>query len=433
MQKTPNKQLIFIPMLLIICFGCAISRYSDKDDKLADASHFYHKGNKELSMDNPHKAIEIYSKGLSKNPKFVNLYISRAIAYFMIGELYNSQHDLLYALKLQPDNFDANKWLGKIYYYQGDIRQAYSYFKKIGTSNLKSRDDLYWYNLIRESFFKLHMDAANLALENHDFESAKKEFESCRLIKPEDSEPICRLCELYLIREEPWNSLKLLKSLDVLESPCLIKNRSLTNFNLANFTKAYSDLKLMKEKYPDNQALRELQKQLNSKSNLQLYEKFNAIKNSEFTTREDIAFLIAIRILPFVDLTSTKKVIVTDIDDNPFRKYISIVILKGLMDVYPNHTFNPSVHVKRHDFAMIIDNLIRNVSLDTEKYSNKQTNMGFSDLSPDSNYYDSALNILKIGLLKPFDDGTFRGSADVKGNDTIYCFEKITEFLLQKL
>jgi tetratricopeptide (TPR) repeat protein len=71
-----------------------------------------------------HEAIEIYSKGLEKNPDHAMLYRHRGHRYISIREFDKGVKDLEAAAKLNDKSFDIWYHLGLGYYLKGDFAKA---------------------------------------------------------------------------------------------------------------------------------------------------------------------------------------------------------------------------------------------------------------------------------------------------------------------
>src|SRR5437899_11793038 len=80
------------------------------------------------------------------------------------------------------------------------------------------------------------------------------------------------------------------------------------------------------------------------------------------TTPEKIAEII-VKYFPQILEHRQNQQIVTDVDEAWAREEIQIVVDTGLMDIFPNHTFEPSALTTRGEFAVAMARLIRLLGL----------------------------------------------------------------------
>jgi tetratricopeptide (TPR) repeat protein len=145
---------------------------------------------------------------------------------------------------------------------------------------------------------------------------------------------------------------------------------------------------------------------------------FRAIENSPTVTRAQVAALLGIR-LPALLRAAPKRpaALVTDIGGQWAAPWISSVLDAGVMEAYPNHTFQPQGQVRRADFAAIVSRTLALASvLDPPRAKNWQRDhVSFSDLQPSHPAFDAASRAVGARVLTTTADGAFEPTRPVTG------------------
>jgi len=84
---------------------------------------------------------------------------------------------------------------------------------------------------------------------------------------------------------------------------------------------------------------------------LAMPEEYRAIEEAPGISRADLAALLAVRVPALRGRGTEDARVVVDISGSWAREYIAAVVALGIMDPYPNHTFQPAAVVRRVDLA----------------------------------------------------------------------------------
>jgi len=439
MKKKRKINLFRITLfILILTIACVATKDQIIDEKIKDSKeehssdYYFRKGNKELKQERTEQAIEFYSKGIDIDKSNWKIFLSRGIAYFKIDEYDKSWSDFMRVLHLNPGNRTSKKWLGKIHFMRGNFDEAYSNFIELGRENFTTEDDLKFYKLVRDSAYRYHLSEAENAIKLRDHEKSIHEFKTCRWIKPDDPEPTCRLAELYLNNNEPWVSYKILESYTGAENPCILYFEVLTNYELADQDSAIEKINGLKQKYPESDYIQKLMDRFQSVSKNKITVLYNEISRSSSLTKGELAFLIAIKILPQLHFTKDESIVVTDIGDSSLKEYIYLVINTDLMSLYPNHTFKPSKIIIRREFVIIVEHLMKKSGINPRDYIGLEPYINCSDLTVESIYYQPAQDLLRMGFIDLFNDNTFRSEETITGLEAVSCLDKLRRILLKR-
>ena len=84
---------------------------------------------------------------------------------------------------------------------------------------------------------------------------------------------------------------------------------------------------------------------------LAMPQEYRAIADAPRVTRADLAALLAVRVQALRRAGAGEPRVAVDITGSWARDQVARVLALGLMDVYPNHTFQPGAIVRRVDLA----------------------------------------------------------------------------------
>ena len=85
---------------------------------------------------------------------------------------------------------------------------------------------------------------------------------------------------------------------------------------------------------------------------------FQAIPGAAAVTRGELAAVVGVRLGTVLDAASPTQVVVTDIRDHWAREWVARVIRAGVIDEFPNHTFQPQAPLRRVELAGAVRRVI---------------------------------------------------------------------------
>ena len=149
-------------------------------------------------------------------------------------------------------------------------------------------------------------------------------------------------------------------------------------------------------------------------------EPFREIKSTQALTREQLAALI-IRYFPQVAEFRQNPQIVTDTQGSWARTEVQVVVGVGLIDPFPNHTFQPSAPVTRGEFALAIARLARLLSVSPST----ATPIPVSDLDSSNGLYPEIQLVVSHGLMALDSAGNFSINGEVSGEGAVPAVERL--------
>jgi hypothetical protein len=157
-------------------------------------------------------------------------------------------------------------------------------------------------------------------------------------------------------------------------------------------------------------------------------EEYRSIEASPDITRAQLAALIGVR---FGDLLRRSRpaggVVVTDTRGNWAAPWILAVTRAGVMDPFPNHTFQPSGIVRRVDLASAVSRLLNLIGAEKPKLAARwrDPRPRFTDLSPAHLAYPAAARSVSAGVLDMLENNTFQLTRAVSGTEALAAIKRL--------
>jgi tetratricopeptide (TPR) repeat protein len=129
---------------------------------------------------------------------------------------------------------------------------------------------------------------------------------------------------------------------------------------------------------------------------------YHAIADATGVTRGELAALIGVRLEKFVGSVKQRAtVLVTDTRAHWAAPWIIAVTRTGIMEAYPNHTFQPNAVVRRGDFARVAARILTLIGQRAPAIAERwrQARAKFSDLAPGHLHYPAASTSVAAGVL----------------------------------
>jgi hypothetical protein len=123
--------------------------------------------------------------------------------------------------------------------------------------------------------------------------------------------------------------------------------------------------------------------------------------------------------------------VVTDTRDHWATSWIFAVTRAGVMEAYPNHTFQPDEIIRRNDFARVVGQMLaliaqRQPSAARQWQSSRREipDVGAAHLN-----YEAVSASVSSGVLPLYDDGTFQLSRPVTGAEAVAAVDRLEKLL----
>lgn len=162
---------------------------------------------------------------------------------------------------------------------------------------------------------------------------------------------------------------------------------------------------------------------------------YQSIGTSPTVTRAQLAALFGVRLDELLKGAPRRNaVVLTDTRDNWASPWIQSVSRAGVMDPFPNHTFQPESVVRRGDLALAVTRALSLIATGggsaedprlAASWSNSRRQ--FPDLSPGHLSYPAASAAVDAGVMQTADDGSFQLQRPATGAEALAAVRKLEE------
>jgi tetratricopeptide (TPR) repeat protein len=159
-----------------------------------------------------------------------------------------------------------------------------------------------------------------------------------------------------------------------------------------------------------------------------LPDEYRSIPQTKELTRAQLAALVAVRLDHLVKgARSSDAAFITDTRGGWAEDFILRVARAGVMEVYPNYTFQPGVPVRRGELASVVSRLLTILAGARPALADRWRNpqYAFSDLPPGHLSYPAAALAVTSGVMPALEGNTFQLSRVVTGAEAIAAVERI--------
>jgi len=157
---------------------------------------------------------------------------------------------------------------------------------------------------------------------------------------------------------------------------------------------------------------------------------YREIEQAATVTRAQLAALIGVRLGALVNRAPHRNTaVITDTRRSWAVAWIIPVARAGFMEVYSNHTFQPSATVRRGDLAFAVSQILGVIAAENPRLGTAWRNARrqFPDLSPGHLRYPSAAVAVEAGVMQTVENGAFQLSRPVTGEEAVTAMNRLVE------
>ena len=155
---------------------------------------------------------------------------------------------------------------------------------------------------------------------------------------------------------------------------------------------------------------------------------YKTIEQSPAITRAQLAALLGVRLEDLLHRSrATSAPVITDTRGNWAAPWIVSVTRAGVMEVFPNHTFQPNTVVRRGDLAHAVSQVLARIAIEKPKLAVKwrDPRPRFPDVSPAHLSYPAAARAVSSGVMDTLDGGTFQLTRPVSGAEAMQVVDRL--------
>ncbi|MGB7296730.1 MAG: tetratricopeptide repeat protein [Candidatus Aminicenantales bacterium] len=332
------------------------------------------------------------------------------------------------AVEESPGSLLAHLGLAQLYQKIGNEDKIFNELREV----LKIEPTNFWAKEIYESLktqkTELAIETARAAIARGDTGSGKESYLRALHYSPESIPAHLALARLYRDEDRLSNALVHMKAASSIEPD----NIGILNAYAETLAEA-GDYEQSLEIYQkilgldtgNKQAQERIENLKNRLGIVEIPSLYNEIPLARAITREDLAALLAVKLKDVLGDTSSQPPIMIDISTSWASKFIIKATSLRLLEVHPNHAFQPKRPVNREELAMTLLKVIHHLEGQGHKFIPQipLEMIQIRDIAPDHYSYRTISQILSYQVMELYPDKTFRPDLTVSGADAVRTFD----------
>jgi tetratricopeptide (TPR) repeat protein len=359
------------------------------------------------------RAVARYEKLLRRHPASLAARTGLAYARLRAGEIPLAQSAFLDVLAKRPEDVPALVGMGSTAVRNGDTEGAVALYKRAAVAAPEDPVVRKRLAALKLQVTERRMLEAQAALERKDEDAAIVAYRRALDVAPEVAGVRLALAELLASRGERPAAIELLEADASGERQTLLALGALLEQE-KEYARALDVYTRLLAHGPGDQEARAGQRRAREGvESMAMPQEYQAIPEAARVSRADLAALFAVRVPALRRSGAGEPRVAVDISGSWARDQIARVLALGLMDLYPNHTFQPGAVVRRVDLARAAAR-----TLDLLKWPAGAAPAP-ADMSRAHLDWDVVERVLAAGLMGLSADGAFEPWRPVSGRETI--------------
>lgn len=384
-----------------------------------------------LREGNAGKAEKILSRFTVENPLY---YPGMGYAAYLRQDIPGAERYFLAAVEAFPELLLGHVGLAEIYLEtdRGDL--AFTELREV----LKSDPEHHWarpqFERIRERKTAEALSAARSLSAGGDTEGAASAYLKTLYYSPKLKEAHLALAGIYNTREQPQDALVHLKAILNIE-PDDVETLLLYGETLIKAGEPAAALEMYErvlEISPDSSQAR--QKAESLKNQLGIFElpsQYDTISTVAEVTKEQMAALLGVNLKDHLVPPPGNPPIIIDISTSWASRFILKIAALGILDVYPNHTFQPTKVIHRGEMAEILFRVVDRLQRSGHRFIQHlpPDRIQIADVTPEHFYYRPIIMMISYDIMSLSQGRMFHPDRPVSGREAIQLIDIILALL----
>lgn len=374
-----------------------------------------------LRQGNVNKAEKILAKLGTDSPFY---YAGLGYAYFIVKDLPTAEQSFLASLMREPNFVLGHIGLAQVYEETGRDDMAFSAYREV----LKKMPDHPWakprYESIQTRKTEESLEEGRLFLAAGDTEKSTASYLKALYYSPLSTEAHLALADIYREENKLQNAQVHLKaaSTNAPENRDILFKYADVLLQVEDYKKSLEVLEKLAIMVPSDPQVKErLETVKNRLGIFELPSQYEDIQASEAVTKQDLAALLGVKFKDYLEEPSQKPRILVDISTSWASKFILKTTSLGLLDVYPNHTFQPRKVVSRAEAAEILYRLTEYLKSRGHRFVEliPQDKIPIADVPPRNYYHQPIIRMIAYDIMGLYPDLSFRPDLPLSGPEAI--------------
>ncbi len=364
-----------------------------------------------------------FQKLLEKRPGLIPAATGLAYARLRGGRAAEASRGFEAVLAQRPEYLPALVGAGSAALRQGDADGALAFYRRAQT--VAPNDPVVRRRLpqLKLQVTEKRVAQARLDLEKGDAAGAVEQYRAALEAAPEVGGVRLELANLLVAQGDPTGAAAVLEQ-DPVEDRQVLLRLGEVLIGLQEYPRALDVYRKLLARDPrDEEALRRSREVRDAQELLLMPEEYRRIATSARLSRADLAALVDVKVTVLRRVAEREPKVAIDISGSWARDHITDVLALDIMDVYPNHTFQPGAIVRRSDVARALGRV-----LDLLHWPRAAAPVP-TDMSPSNLYYDRVERVLGAGLMDVTPAGAFEPWRPVSGPEAIDAVEGLVRLV----
>jgi tetratricopeptide (TPR) repeat protein len=423
-------------LLLIFVLSCApkavqISPRQNYVDPLHNtdlpATPSYQTGYQEYLQGNQTKARTSFLELVKKRSDYYPAYLALAYSYSAEEKQDYAESYVRKALEIHPDYPQAHYFLSSILEAKQDYEGALAQLNEIEKIDPQYPALGQAQNILKLKVTEQYLNTGRkLADQNPD--EALKYLKTAHNMAPEIAQIPGEIAEILLKKNNCQEAIEYLKiAMDRSPDDVVMKTQLADCYVKLN---EYQPAKTLYEELalqmPDDASIKQRLEQIKKSIFIEgLPSEYQNIPSTPEITRSQFAAYFSINLEALRKFRSEGQQIAVDIIGNWAQNYIQKVVNLGIMDVYPNRTFQPNQPLTKLDLARAVSRILEIVELSGKKQFSSNSPVDIPDVPPGHIYYSLVAKPIAAGVISLDTDGRFHLSRRVSGAEVLSVVNKL--------
>jgi tetratricopeptide (TPR) repeat protein len=358
-------------------------------------------------------AEKTFQKLAGRKPGLVQAQTGLAYARLKIGRLPEAATGFGRVLADRPDYTPALVGAGVTAQRQKDATAALAYFRRAlaiqpGDASLRKR-----VAELKLQVTEKRVAEAHAALEASDPAKAEECYRQALEAAPEVAGVRLELADLLESTGDPSAAADVLEA-DPTDDRQVLSRLATLLTGMKQYERALDAWRRVLARDPkDPEALKKSREVIAAIEFARMPEEYQRIPQAARISRADLAALIAVKVPQLARLQNREPKVAIDISGSWAREHIVSVLSLDIMDVYPNHSFQPGAVVRRGDLARSAARV-----LDLFR-ARAPEGPAPSDMARTNLYFDAAERVVGAGLMGLTPEGAFEPWRPVSGQEAV--------------
>jgi tetratricopeptide (TPR) repeat protein len=364
-----------------------------------------------------------FSKVLARRPGLAPAATGLAYARLRAGRFAEAGQGFAAVIEKRADYLPALVGAGSAAFRRGDVEEALAFYRRaqvVAPEDPAVRRRL---GRIKLQVTERRVGAAQAALQSGDTPKAIDEYRRALDAAPEVAGLRLELAGLLVESGDPRGASALLEA-DAQEDRQVMLRLGEVLIGLQEYPRALDVYRRLLARDPqDADALRRSREAREASELLRMPEEYQRIAASPRVSRADLAALLAVKVTALTRVKEREAKVAIDISGSWAREHIATVLALDILDLYPNHTFQPGATVRRGDLAGALGRILDLVGWPPAAGPVP------ADMARTNLYFDRVSRVVASGLMDLSPTGAFEPWRPLTGREAIDAVEGLARLI----